>query len=175
MTEWQRITWIFFHNIALNYNNEYQDKYITFFNTFRTLIPCKICRNHFIGQINLQNLSVENNVNSERIFNWTIDLHNNVNKSKNLRLWNYHESIVHYTQNNFNNHKMKHFLSEYIKHNFRKGPEKTNSLMTMMNTLPYFHPDPEKRQKLIEFKDKFALNRENFKSWYVTFLALLSK
>lgn len=44
----------------------------------------------------------------------------------------------------------------------------------MMKTLPYFSPDQDKRQKLIDFKEKFELNRDTFKSWFYAFIVILS-
>jgi hypothetical protein len=172
MTEWQRITWIFFHTVTLNYNEQYRDKYIEFFDTFKTIIPCKICRNHFIENINKENMNIEENVNSDRIFTWTIDLHNSVNKMHRKKIWSHDEARNYYTNNNFNNKILKFFVFEYIRGNFRKGPQKTNELLRMMSTLPYLHPDQSKRDRLIDFKEKFELNRDTIKNWLLAFVML---
>lgn len=173
MTLWQPLTWFIFHTLSLNYNNDYQTEYIKFFETFKTIIPCKICRTHYISQLNNENMKLENNINNERIFNWTVDLHNNVNKMNHARVWSYEEARNYYQKNNFNNKLLKLFLIEYIKNNLKKNPEKTNELIRMMNTLSYLHPNNIKRNKLIEFKNKFNLNRENFKKWLLVFLIIL--
>jgi hypothetical protein len=173
MALWQPLTWYIFHTISLNYNNEYQKEYIKFFETFKTIIPCKICRTHYTNQLNNENMKLENNINSERIFNWTVDLHNNVNKMNNTRLWSYDEARNYYQKNNFNNKLLKLFLFQYIKNNFKKYPEKTNELIKMMNTILYFHPNINKRNKLIEFNNKFNLSRENLKKWLLVFLIIL--
>jgi len=171
--EWQPITWIFFHTIALNYNAEYRDKYITFFNSFKTIIPCKICKEHFAANLKRSNLSIDKNINNERIFKWTIDLHNIVNKINSKSLWTYEKAKEYYTKYNFENRTMKILLLEYIKHNFKKNYEKTTELFKMINTLPYLHPDPIKRNKLIDFKNKFELKRNNIKQWITAFLIIL--
>lgn len=171
--EWQPTTWHFFHTISLNYNEEYKDKYIIFFNTFKTIIPCKICREHFSENLRKPNMSIENNINSTRIFNWTIDLHNMVNKTNSRSLWKYDKGKEHYTKYNFNNNTMKILLLEYIKNNFKKDFNKTNELIKMITVLPYLHPDQLKRNKLIEFKDKFELKRKNLKQWIIAFLIIL--
>lgn len=172
MTEWQRITWIFFHTLTLNYNEQYRDKYIEFFDTFKTIIPCKICRNHFIENINKENMSIEGNMNNDRIFKWTIDLHNSVNKMHHKKIWSYDDARNFYTNNNFNNKVLKFFVFQYIRGNFRKGPEKTNQLLRMMSILPYLHPDEDKRNRLIDFKEKFELNRDTIKNWLLAFVML---
>ncbi len=175
MTEWQPLTWHIFHTIALNYNEEYKDKYITFFNTFKTIIPCKICREHFIKNINKpdMSMSIENNINNERFFNWTVDLHNLVNKMNHKTQWSYDYALKHYTSNNFNNGIYKLFIMEYVKNNFRKAPLKTLEVLNMLKTLPYFHPNKEIRNKLIDFSTKFELNRKSIKKWLVAFLIIL--
>jgi len=176
MLEWQPLTWHVFHTIALNYNKEYKDEYITFFNTLKTLIPCKECKDHFIRNTsNKPDMIIENNINEERFFNWTIDLHNLVNKKTSKTQWSYEQSKNYYTNHNFDNNTYKLFLLEYVKHNFKKNPEKTNQLITMMKTLAYFHPNEEKRNKLIEFTKKFDLNRFTMRQWLISFIVLLQK
>jgi hypothetical protein len=169
MTEWQPLTWRLFHNIALNYDNQYKDQYISFFETMKTIIPCKICRDHYNQQLNTMNIQD----NMDRIFNWTIDLHNNVNKMNHKRLWSYDEARDYYNVHNFNFGIMKQFIFQYIRLNFKKNPIKTNELFRMLKTLSYFHINIEKKNKLIDFTNKFDLNRTNIKSWIYAFLVIL--
>lgn len=171
--EWQPITWYFFHTIALNYNNEYKQEYIDFFNTFRTLIPCKMCRDHFAMHLKKENMSIEENINNDKIFNWTVDLHNVVNKMNQKSIWTYEQAKLYYQQNNFNNKLLKIFILEYVKNNYKKHNLKTIELVKMIRTLPYFHPSPDKRTQLIDFKNKFELNRKNLKQWLIAFLMLI--
>jgi hypothetical protein len=103
MTEWQQITWNLFHTVSLNYNDNYKQEYIIFFNSLKTIIPCRMCRNHYIENISKENMEIEKNINSDRIFNWTIDLHNSVNKMNRKKIWNYDEARKYYERNNFNN------------------------------------------------------------------------
>lgn len=173
MTAWQSITWNCFHTIALNYREEYKEYYNTFFDTFKTIIPCKICRNHFIQNINKPNMSIDENNNSEKIFNWTIDLHNSVNRMHSKKIWSHEEAKNYYRNNNFNNNVFKFFIFEYIRSNFKKKPEKTQQLIRMMNTLPYLHPDEKKRNQLIHFKEQFELNRNTMKNWLLAFILIL--
>ena len=175
MTEWQRITWIFFHTLTLNYNDEYRDKYIEFFNTFKTIIPCKICRNHFNQNIGKDNMSIESNINSDRIFNWTIDLHNSVNKMNHKKIWNYEEAKKYYTENNFDNKILKFFVFEYIKANFKKGLDKTEQLFKMIRSLVYLHPNHKKRFVLIDFKEKFELNKNTIRNWLLAFVLITNE
>ena len=173
MTEWQRITWIFFHTVSLNYNDLYKNEYNTFFDTLKVIIPCSICRNHYNQNINKDGLSIENNMNSDRIFEWTVDLHNEVNKMHRKKVWSYDEARNYYNGHNFNNKILKFFLLEYVKTNFKKGPEKTENLFRMMRALPYIHPHEDKRNKLIDFKEKFELNRDSTRNWLLAFLIII--
>ena len=176
MLEWQPLTWHIFHTISLNYNNEYKDEYIKFFNTFKTIIPCKECKEHFNRNIGSKpEMSIENNINEDRFFNWTVDLHNLVNKKNHLTQWSYDQAKQYYTINNFNDEKYKLFLLEYVKHNFKKNPMKTNELMNMMKTLAYFHSNESKRNKLIDFTKKFELNRNTIRHWLISFIIILQK
>jgi hypothetical protein len=173
MTEWQPITWNIFHNFALNYNETYKNQYITFFDTFKILLPCSVCKKHYNENLNKENLILEKNINKERIFEWTIDLHNLVNKMNYKKQWNYVDAKKHYETNIFNNKTLKMFVLEYIKHSFKKNPVKTQQLIRMMKTIPYLHPDEKKREKLIEFNNKFVLNRFTLKQWLLTFIIII--
>ena len=173
MTQWQRITWQLFHTLSLNYNDNYKEQYIVFFDSLKVIIPCGICRNHYIENINKENMHIEDNINGDRIFNWTIDLHNSVNKMHRKKIWSYSEARAYYERNNFSNILLKFFIFEYIRANFRKNYEKTNALLRMINILPYLYPHEEKRNKLIDFREKFELNRDNIRKWLLAFLIIL--
>ena len=170
---WQPMTWKVFHMCALFYNEEYRDKYIDFFDSFKTIIPCGICKRHFTQNTAKSELSIENNVNKEKIFNWTIDLHNLVNKMNKKKIWSHDEAREFYTKNEFDNNLIKLFLFQYIKHNFKRGPEKTEGLFKMVRSLAYLHPLKEKRDKLIDFSTKFDINRDNIKNWLIAFCIIL--
>lgn len=173
MTEWQQITWNIFHTISLNYNDQYRDEYINFFNSMKIIIPCKICRNHYIENINKTNMSIDYNIDKDRIFNWTVDLHNTVNKMHNKKLWAHDDARKYYQINNFDNRTFKFFIYEFIRANYKVNPEKTGHLLLMIKTLAYFHPNLDKRNKLIDFKNKFELTRKNIKKWIYAFLIIL--
>jgi hypothetical protein len=170
---WQPVTWVIFHSISKNYKEEYHPYYIRFFETFKTIIPCKMCRTHYNENLNKENLTIESNVNSQNIFNWTINLHNIVNKQNHKRQWSYERANDHYGRFFLNNNLIKLFMLEYLKANFRKGPEKTEKLIMMFQCIPYLHPNEEKRRKLIDFKEKFDLRPETMKNWLYAFLLIL--
>jgi hypothetical protein len=172
-TDWQPITWIFFHSIALEYNDQYKDHYKNFFETFKIIIPCKMCRTHFNECIEKEIHNLENNINQENIFNWTIDLHNNVNKMNKKKIWSYDEAREFYSKNKINNRIFKIFLYSYIRTNFRKNFKKTTELIRMIKCIPYIYHDLDKKKKLIDFSEKFDLTRESFTKWIFAFMIIL--
>jgi len=172
-TAWQPMTWKVFHMCTLYYDEKYRDKYIDFFESFSTIIPCSTCRNHYNTNINKPELNLENNINNEKIFNWTIDLHNSVNRQNKKKIWGYNEARDFYSSMPFDYNLLKFFLFQYIKLNFKKGPSKTDQLFRMMKSLPYLNPDCEKREKLIDFVNKFEINRDNIKNWLIAFCIIL--
>jgi len=173
MMEWQPITWNIFHFFALNYNEKYRNEYITFFDTFKILLPCSVCKSHYNQHLNKEHLTLEKNINKERIFEWTIDLHNLVNKMNYKKQWTYIDARKHYEKNIFDNKILKKFVLEYIKHCFKKNPMKTQNLLKMIKTIPYLHPNEKKREKLIDFNKKFVLNRFTLKQWLTTFMIII--
>jgi hypothetical protein len=172
-TLWQPVTWVIFHFLTKEYNHNYREHYVTFFDTFKTIIPCGICRTHFTQSINKPGLNIEDNVNQDRIFNWTVNLHNMVNKMNYKKQWNHDEARRFYESRHLNNNLFKIFILEYTRSNFQKNPHKTENLMRMLKSIAYLHPNEEKRNKLIEFKEKFELNRNSFKNWLTAFLVIL--
>ena len=166
-TFWQPLTWIMFHTLALNYEERYKDHYITFFDSLKTIIPCKMCRDHYTNFLN------KNNINNVNLFNWTIDMHNNVNRMNHTKQWSHEESYNYYKNNNFSNQVLKNFIIQYIQSNFKKSPLKTGELLRMLKTLPYLHPDESKRTQLIEFKEKFDLTRGNIRKWITAFIIII--
>ena len=172
--EWQPVTWTLFHTITLKYKEnliEYKDQYINFFESFKTILPCKKCKNHYIENLNKEELNINNNLN--RLFEWTVDLHNDVNKINDKKIWNYQEARDYYEKVGLTNEFLNIFIYSYIHYNYKKNPNKTGELIKMLNSLVYLHPDPNKREKLINFRKKFELNRANFKSWLFALLVII--
>ena len=168
---WQNLTWIVFHKVALNYDEIYKDKYIKFFRTFKYLIPCSICKNHYCEMID-NNFIIEK---YDNLFNWSMDIHNNVNNSLKKRRWSYEEGKNHYNKLFLSAGLMKQFLFDYIRYNFKKGPIKTENLINMIKCFSCVIPRKPLRNSLVEFNNKFELNRNNFKKWLTAFILLLKK
>lgn len=114
---WGPGAWLFLHSITLNYPNSPTqiDKkiYSDFFNLLGKVLPCDVCRNHFI--YNNNNLPIQFNLNSkESIVKWLIEIHNKINIVKKKKTITYdeftelykdvyknkHESITYYKNKN---------------------------------------------------------------------------
>ena len=171
MYTWKQNTWRMFHLITRNYDSTYNDKYKDFFDSFKVIIPCGICRRHYTQQIEPVERHVENNY--DRIFDWTIDIHNNVNRMHHVRLWNYNEASKFYGSVGLAFDTVKMFLYEYILLNFRKNGEKTDNLIKMIVSLAYIFPNTRKRDKLIDYVNTFPLNKDNFKKWLIGYLTII--
>lgn len=100
---WGPHGWKFLHYITLGYPNypTEQDKenYRNFINYFKQVIPCVICKNHFIEHLEIYKLT--DDVMSSRInfVNWGIDMHNEVNKKNNKKVLTYDEGYQEILKN----------------------------------------------------------------------------
>lgn len=80
---WGPHAWFLLHTISFSYPdhpNQYEKNNMhRFIEGFSNVIPCIICRNHFIQ--NLKNYPIEKHLHSrDALVNWMINIHNVVNK-----------------------------------------------------------------------------------------------
>lgn len=100
---WGSHMWYTIHFIALGYPNEASsiDKknYKNFYINLPNIIPCEECAKHLIT--NLNKYPIDNYLDSkERLFEWTVQLHNEVNKMLGKDIWSLEKANKYY--NNFN-------------------------------------------------------------------------
>jgi hypothetical protein len=98
---WGPKLWFVIHTFALNYpdNPTYENKRVMeeFFNNLKHSIPCQTCRIHYSQR--LQNNPIMNYLdNKQSLFKYTIDLHNQVNKSLGKKIYSYDEVVNIYKQ-----------------------------------------------------------------------------
>ena len=96
---WGPKLWFSLHTMTFNYpeNPTEIDKrnYYDFFINLKNVIPCAKCSQHY-GE-HLENNPLSPNLDKKELFvKWLIDLHNDVNKSLNKRLYSYDEVIKIY-------------------------------------------------------------------------------
>ena len=83
-TVWGPKLWFVIHTVALNFpdNPTYEiiRQHEDFFNNLKYIIPCDKCRLHYTQRLD-KNPVTKYLKDSNTLFKYTIDLHNEVNKS----------------------------------------------------------------------------------------------
>ena len=94
---WGPHLWFYLHTISFNFpdNPSHLEKtqYLDFYNSLGNTIPCEKCRNHYAAHLQNNPPRLEN---KDSLIKWTIDLHNQVNKTLGKREWNYDEAVDAY-------------------------------------------------------------------------------
>tara|TARA_B100000780_G_C21126269_1_gene457092 strand:- start:246 stop:824 length:579 start_codon:yes stop_codon:yes gene_type:complete len=77
---WGPPTWNLIHQLAYNYDESLKDNYQLFFDHFKDLIPCINCRISYNNIINRYPINLNN---KQSFIEWTIQIHNLVNRKTN--------------------------------------------------------------------------------------------
>ena len=114
-TVWGPKLWFIMHTFALNYSTNPTDgekaAMAEFFNNLKYTIPCNKCRIHYTEHLSKN--PVENHLgNRDALFKFTVDIHNEVNKTIGKRMFSYEEA-----------------LDLYIAHYSNKKPASSNGLI----------------------------------------------
>lgn len=171
---WQNITWIFYHKLSLNQDTSKNEHYLKFFNSFQIIIPCSMCRNHYISMLKEPEFNLKENINKNNLFHFTINIHNNVNKRLGSSVWNYNQAKKYYNSFFLNFRDVKKFINIFMFHNFKKGPEKTQNLFIMLISLAHIFPRYLIREKLIKYVQQVKPNVNNFRKWISGYLAIIN-
>lgn len=88
---WGPHMWYTIHFIALGYpidaSSIDKKNYKNFYINLPNIIPCDECAKHLVN--NLNNFSIDNYLESrDKLFEWTVILHNQVNKMLGKKEWN---------------------------------------------------------------------------------------
>lgn len=98
---WGPHLWFTMHTISFNYpkNPTKQDKQNTynFFYNLIHIIPCSECRKHYQDFFNKQPI-INYLDNRDKLIEWVMDAHNNVNKMTNKPIWTLDQVFNHYKQ-----------------------------------------------------------------------------
>jgi hypothetical protein len=79
MASWKQTTWYIFHMFTLNFQEDKKEHYQTFFSSFKVLLPCDICINHYREQLNIPGLRLRENMTKEKlVYGVAIDECNNI-------------------------------------------------------------------------------------------------
>lgn len=94
---WGPHGWKFLHYITLGYPNKPKDKdimlYRNFFEHFKEVIPCSICRNHFKEHMKLYPLTDDIMASKIAFIEWGINMHNKVNEKNNKKIYSFDEGF----------------------------------------------------------------------------------
>ena len=119
---WGPKLWFVIHTIALNFPDEptYNDIRNTeqFFESLKYNIPCDKCRVHYTQRIT-KNPIINHLKNSDTLFRYTIELHNDVNLSLGKRTYTYDEVV------------------NFYKKSYKQDDPKTNKLGKYLNWKTY--------------------------------------
>ncbi len=100
---WGPKLWFVIHTVALNFpeNPSYQDKrnHEDFYNNLALIIPCEKCRIHYRERLNKYPI-INHLEGPDKLFRYTIILHNDVNEMLNKPTMTY-EEVVKLYQNSY--------------------------------------------------------------------------
>ena len=107
---WGPHGWEFIHSVALGFpikaTAKEQADYRSFFVNIQHVLPCPVCKDHY--RENLKVYSIDEAVlHHQTLFNWTVDMHNEVNKVRGKEEWKYDRAFSHY----FHKYKTKQQMS----------------------------------------------------------------
>ena len=93
---WGSSAWKFLHYTALAYpenpTEEEKKNYMIFFTSLEHVLPCPTCAKNFKG--NLEKFPLEEALtNNQLLFQWTVNIHNEVNKELSKKEYSYKEAL----------------------------------------------------------------------------------
>jgi hypothetical protein len=101
---WGSRAWHFIHFVALAYpenpTQEIRDKYYEFYKSIGNVLPCPACAENYRAKFDYIPPDLEN---SEKLFQWTVDIHNLVNRENQKPELSYEEAkAIYLKKNEFN-------------------------------------------------------------------------
>ena len=115
---WGEYLWHTIHFVSLGYptNPSSNDKkyYKNFYENLKNVIPCQECSEHYAE--NLKKYNIHNFLSTrEKLFEWTILIHNEVNRMLGKSEWSVKEAYNYYTNPFFNlKNSTKCFSNSYF-------------------------------------------------------------
>lgn len=163
---WMNNTWLIFHIITYDVNIDFDKKFNIFFESFKSNIPCGVCKNHYREQ--MKNISFYDYIYKKKLFELMIDTHNNVNKKKKVEIWSYDKARDYYKNYKLKREDLIYFINFYS--NLRN-----NEIIEMLKSFIYLVPIKDIRKQLIYYEFKNPLNNNNKKIWVEEIKNLINK
>ena len=116
-TIWGPHLWFFMHTISFNYptnpTQEEKKYYYNFFFNLTKVIPCIECRNHYTNFF-IKNSILNYLINRDKLIEWVVMCHNNVNKINNKPEWSLEKVFNHYQNIFLNKSSNNYTILKYI-------------------------------------------------------------
>lgn len=108
---WGKYLWKSIHIVALAYPAQPtisdMKNYKSFFHIIGSILPCKKCSIQYMKH--LKEIPIETFLNdTDDLFEWTVKIHNIVNKSLGKKEWTLDEAIAYYSSGAFNENTCNH-------------------------------------------------------------------
>ena len=146
---WGPKLWFVLHTMSFNYptnpTNIDKQSYHNFFDGLKTIIPCTLCRSHYIEHTTKYPIIPHLN-SKQALVKYVIDLHNIVNKSLGKRIYSYDEVIKLYK--NYYNTKYKNDDNEDNGKNYLVKYWKTSLFVIIILMCIYFYIKCFKKKKI---------------------------
>ena len=153
-TIWGPPTWYLLHHLAYSYDPNLKKYYTNFFEHFKNLIPCEICKKSYNNYIIFKPV----NLNSkEEFINWTIYIHNIVNNKLSKKYYTREE--VNNIYQSFDNKQLYNFFSTFLSSSLLLR-NNLSECKKLFENLSYIYPDKSKREKILKIL-KSNKNPEN--------------
>lgn len=145
---WGPVFWYMYHMIAISYNEEkakdnekYKKAYIIFYNNIDKILPCKTCANHY-EKLKKQRKVIDFIDNKDKLFKWTVDNHNIVNKRLKKKQISVEDALLIYNKPFNHNYNMK-----FINYLFRVSLKRYNVgiIKKIINNICFILPCQECR------------------------------
>ncbi len=96
---WGPGAWKFLHSVTLQYplKPTYTDKknYADFFTMLQYVLPCPTCQEHYKKNLKMYPIQTQSR---DKLVEWLVHIHNQVNLSNGKRMWSLDEFYKHYQE-----------------------------------------------------------------------------
>ena len=168
MINWFHLTWLVFHVITFHTVFDKPKYYHKFFYSFTELIPCSKCKNHYKEKIEYPNESMNQHLNNLNLFNWMVDIHNDINNENKQKIWSYEDAYKLYKNKILTKQDIFNFFNFYITYNNRKNNNR-KYLVEMIISMIYILPENTIYDIYKDFLHKNPLNEDNLERWFILF------
>ena len=134
---WGSPMWKTIHYIALGYPDNAskidKDAYYSYFTNLHRVIPCQECANHL--EMLVKNIPVTTEVLSDNrsLFNWTVLIHNEVNKKLNKRIMSNDDAFKLYSKSDKEQQGKKSISQPRVKSHTTTKETKTPNRTSKIN------------------------------------------